>query len=146
MQQDSTLQPDQTIEAKSPYPTLVKRIQSIFIDAITILLAMFAISAIIDRVGEVPDWLRAVLFIALCGVYEPLSMAFGCTLGNYIMGIRVRKASDEKHTINIFQSYLRFILKFILGWLSFITIHTDRQRRAIHDLGAGSVMIEVNKK
>ncbi|MBK6901485.1 MAG: hypothetical protein IPH04_01390 [Saprospirales bacterium] len=39
-------------------------------------------------------------------------MAFGCTIGNYISGIRVRKFGEEEKRINIFSSYLRFIVKF----------------------------------
>jgi uncharacterized RDD family membrane protein YckC len=127
------------------YPTLVKRVQSMFVDGIFILLLMFGISAIIDKAGDAPDWLRAVLFIGLWFVYEPVCIAFGCTLGQYLMGLRVREAANEKKRINIVLSFVRFALKLVLGWLSFLTIHTNSQRRAIHDLAGQSVMLEIKK-
>jgi uncharacterized RDD family membrane protein YckC len=128
------------------YPTLVKRVQSILIDTIFILLVMFGISAIIDKTGgEAPDWLRAVLFIGLWFVYEPVATSIGCTFGQFLMGLRIRDARTEKKKINIVLSFIRFTLKLALGWLSFLTIHTNPQRRAIHDLAAHSVMIEIKK-
>lgn len=128
------------------YPTLIKRIQSIFIDLLLIVLAMFLIARLLDRSEDVPDWIRAVLFIALYGVYEPLCTAFGATAGNYLMNLRVRRHDNEMKKINILQAYVRFFLKILLGWLSFITLHMTKQKRAIHDLAAGSVMIELPDK
>src|SRR5689334_11348327 len=89
------------------YPSLLTRVQSIFVDIIFILVMMFIAGWIIDKFEATPDWIRAVLFIGLWFVYEPLAMTFGCTLGNYLTGIRVRKYSDETKTINLFQSYIR---------------------------------------
>jgi hypothetical protein len=34
-------------------------------------------------------------------------------------------------------------VKVMLGWLSFLTIHTNTEKRAIHDLFIGSVMIKL---
>lgn len=127
------------------YPTLVKRVQSIFVDGIFILLVMFGLSAIIDKSGDAPGWVRGVLFFGLWFVYEPLSITLGCTLGQYLLGLRVRRVGHESQKINIFQSYIRFALKFFLGWISFLTIHSNPQRRAIHDLASNSVMTEIVK-
>jgi uncharacterized RDD family membrane protein YckC len=139
------MKPVQPLAAATTYPTLVKRVQSMFIDGVFILFVMFGISAIIDKTGEVPGWVRGVLFIGLWFVYEPLCITLGRTLGQFIMGLRVRRYEKENSRINIFQSYIRFALKFFLGWISFLTIHTNPQRRAIHDLGSNSVMTEIQK-
>ena len=128
------------------YPTLVKRVQSIFIDGIFILLLMFGFSAIIDKTGyDAPGWLRAVLFLGIWLVYEPVAVSLGCTFGQYIMGLRVRDAATETKKINIVLSIVRFALKLLLGWVSFLTIHTNAQRRAIHDIAGNSVMVELKK-
>ncbi|MES1198207.1 MAG: RDD family protein, partial [Chitinophagaceae bacterium] len=66
----------------------------------------------------------------------------GFTLGNFIKGIRVRQYSNKVKRINIFQAILRYIFKIALGWLSFITIHSNPEKRAIHDFVSGSVMIK----
>jgi uncharacterized RDD family membrane protein YckC len=104
---------------------------------------MFVFAALIDKFEHVPDWVRMAMFVGLFVVYEPLFMTLGCTLGNYIKGIRVRKVEDPSKKINILQAILRYPIKFMLGWLSFLTIGSNPQRRAIHDLVAGSVMIKV---
>ena len=70
-------------------------------------------------------------------------MAMGCTLGNYIKGIRVRKAADSTKRISFLQAIVRYPVKLTLGWLSFLTIHTNTKRRAIHDMASGSVMIKL---
>src|SRR5678815_2062789 len=128
------------------YPSLAKRIQSIFIDSLLIIVLMFLSAWILDKMNpeqnEGDEWIRIVLFIALWGVYEPLSMTLGCTLGNYLMKIRVRKHNNAGKKINLLQAYARFIIKFFLGWLSFITISFNPERRAIHDFASGSIVVE----
>jgi len=125
------------------YPTIAKRVQSIFVDLLFIVILMFAAAKIIDLFGDAPDWVRIVLFLGLWGVYEPFCTAYACTIGNYLLKIRVRKINHPSERINLFQAYMRYIFKSSLGWLSFLTVHTNEERRAIHDLVAGSVMIEL---
>lgn len=125
------------------YPLLGDRVQSTFIDTILIIILMFVFAAILDKFENVPDWVRMVLFIGLWVVYEPLCTTFGFTVGNYIKNIRVRQVSDSTKRINIFQALIRYALKILLGWISFLTIHSNNERRAIHDFAVGSVMIKI---
>jgi uncharacterized RDD family membrane protein YckC len=124
------------------YPLLGDRVQSTFIDTILIILLMFVFASILDKYENVPDWIRIVLFVCLWVIYEPLCTTFGATLGNYIKRIRVRQFGAYSKRINIFQALIRYILKISLGWLSFLTIHSNKEKRAIHDFAAGSVMIK----
>ena len=128
---------------QTEYPLLGDRVQSSFIDLILIVILMFVFASVLDRYENVPDWIRIVLFVGLWAVYEPLCTSLGCTVGNYAKGIRVRQHNGITKRINIFQALLRYILKMGLGWLSFVTIHSNPERRAIHDFAAGSVMIKV---
>lgn len=128
------------------YPDLKTRIQSIFIDTMLMIALMFLSAWILDKINpsqqeEDDGLLRAIIFISIWGVYEPVSMTLGATLGNYLMKIRARKNSDTGKKMNLFQAYIRFIVKFLLGWLSFLTINSNKERRAIHDLVGGTVMI-----
>ena len=125
------------------YPELKDRIQSTFIDTFFLLILMFVFAAVLDKFENVPDWIRIAMFVGLFIVYEPLFTALGCTLGNFIKGIRVRKYRDATQKINIFQAIIRYPIKLILGWISFLTIGSNPERRAIHDLVAGSVMIKL---
>ncbi|MBY0535638.1 MAG: RDD family protein [Chitinophagaceae bacterium] len=128
---------------KEEYPLLTDRIQSTFIDTILIVLLMFISGSILDRYENVPDWVKISVFAGLFIVYEPVCMTFGSTLGNYLKGIRVRKDSDSTKRINLLQAIVRYPIKFFLGWISFLTIHSNPKKRAIHDLVAGSVMIKI---
>lgn len=105
---------------------------------------MFVFAGIMDRFEDVPDWLRVVLFIALFIAYEPLCISLGGTLGNHIKGIRVRSVEDPARRINSLQAIIRYIVKVALGWVSFLTINANPQKRAIHDMVSGSIVIKVN--
>lgn len=142
MEPVTSLPVDQAIQPElQEYPSLMKRYQSLFIDFLFALFCMFGVVALLDKFGDIPGWVRFAAFIFLWAVYEPLCTALGCTLGNYLMGIRVRQFNNTSKRINIFQAYLRWLIKLILGWLSFLAIHSNPQKRAFHDLVAGSVMI-----
>ena len=130
-------------QATETYPDLSARIQSTFIDSILIIVLMFVFASILDKFENVPDWVRIAMFASLFIVYEPLCTSLACTLGNYIKGIRVRKYSDHSKRINIFQAIIRYMVKILLGWISFLTINSNPQKRAIHDFVAGSVMIKI---
>ncbi|WP_157446858.1 RDD family protein [Cytophaga aurantiaca] len=136
--QNKEINPDVNI---IQYPSLTDRIKSSMIDVIFILFLMSCIAVAMDNFIDVPDGLRAGLFIFLFFVYEPLAHTFGFTLGNYLMGIRVRKLSAPQEKINIAQAYLRFSVKTLLGWVSFFTINSNKKRRAIHDIVSGTVTI-----
>lgn len=123
------------------YPELKLRIQSTFIDTILVVVMMFVFASVLDKFEAVPDWVRIFLFILLFLIYEPLSMTMGCTLGNYLNGIRVRKEEDTSKKINFLQAIVRYPVKICLGWISFLTIHSNPKKRAIHDMVSGSVMI-----
>lgn len=72
---------------------------------------MFVFSSVLDRYEHVPDWVRILLFASLFIIYEPLCIALGFTLGNYIKGIRVRKEENTAKRITIFQSLIRYPIK-----------------------------------
>jgi uncharacterized RDD family membrane protein YckC len=124
------------------YPLLIERIQSAFVDAVFVIVLMFVFANILDGFNDVPDWVRVLLFVLLFIAYEPLCMTLGCTMGNYIKGIRVRKSFDTTKRINFPQAIVRYMIKLLLGWISFVTIHSNPKRKAIHDLAIGSVMIK----
>ncbi|TMI73325.1 MAG: RDD family protein [Bacteroidetes bacterium] len=134
------------MDIEPQYPDLKTRIQSAFVDGILMILLMFATAWILDKAGigdeEETGLIKGIIFVGIWGIYEPLSTTLGATLGNYLMKIRVRKAGSLEKKINIIQAFIRFIFKFSLGWLSFLTMHFNGQRRAIHDFVAGSVMVE----
>lgn len=131
-----------SINSSVEFPTLSDRVQSTFIDMLFIITMMFIFSSILERYEDVPDWVRLVLFLGLWGIYEPLCTTLGATIGNSVKNIRVKRISNITKRINFLQAFFRYLLKVSLGWISFITIHFNPEKRAIHDLAAGSVMIK----
>lgn len=130
---------------ENQYPSLVDRIQSIFIDAVLLLIAVTFLSLLLDQFSYVPDWLRIFLFIVVFIVYEPLCLTFACTLGNYIKRIRVRQYTNPGQRLHFYQAFIRYVVKLSLGWLSFLTVYSNEARRAIHDMASGSVMVRYHQ-
>lgn len=122
------------------YPTLLERIKSTTIDTLLVIAFMYFASELLNSFKSVPDYVRVTLFAALL-LYEPIFTVFGATIGNDKMQIRVRSSADHSKKINFFQAIIRFILKFSLGWLSFITFFFSNKSRTIHDYVSGSVMV-----
>jgi uncharacterized RDD family membrane protein YckC len=123
------------------YPLLIDRIKSTLIDSVLLIVLMFCFSLILNNFKDTPDWVRIFLFTLIFIIYDPLCTSLGCTLGNYIVGLRVRRKKDLSEKINIFQAIIRYALKVLLGWISFLTINANKERRAIHDLVVGSIVI-----
>jgi uncharacterized RDD family membrane protein YckC len=126
----------------SKFPLLADRIKSTFIDTLVLAVSMFLAANLLDKAHNPPDWVRIVVFVSIWIVYEPLCTSIGATVGNLLMGIRVRRQGNTAKKINIVQAVFRYILKICLGWISFLTINSNPERRAMHDMAVGSVMIK----
>lgn len=127
------------------YPLLVKRYQSVFIDFILWLFVMIVTMVIM---GE-SEWRPVVmltLWLSAGFLYEPLLTRYSATIGQRIIGIRVRKVSNPDERISLFDAYARVLVKWFLGWLSFLTIHSNAQHRAIHDMAGSSVVVKTSPR
>jgi uncharacterized RDD family membrane protein YckC len=122
------------------YPSLGERVKSSSLDGLLVIILMFTFAYLLDNFEAVPDWVRKFMLVFLL-VYEPLFTTLGCTLGQYMMNLRVRQQYYPTKKLTFYQAFIRFVIKLPLGILSFVTIHTNPRRRAIHDLAAGSIMV-----
>lgn len=124
------------------YPTMLKRFQSNFIDRIITysLIAAFVYVAIAIDNNNLALRIGAI-FIALS--YEPLMLSWGGrTIGQRIMGIKVKQLSIDER-IPLLNAYAHFALRMMLGWFTFISIHTNNERRALHDIATNAVVVEL---
>ena len=128
--------------AEKEYPSISDRIQSTFIDTFFIIIMMFVFATVLDNFETAPDWVRIILFVGVWILYDPLCTSYGCTIGNYIKDIRVRNRDSHSQKISLLNAFIRYVTKIMLGWLSFLTMHTNREKRALHDVFAGSVMVK----
>ena len=122
------------------YPTLLRRYFSTVIDGLLVLFIIILSSYLLDNGNDISTSIRVGLILFMFFVYEPVFTSFFCTLGQKITKIRVRKTNHLEH-INLFQAYVRIIVKIILGIISFFTIPYSKNKRAIHDMAVGSLVI-----
>lgn len=121
------------------YPPLVKRIQALFVDSVLILL-LFSLSSVLLGNGSA-TWLKAGIFIFSIFLYEPTLISFtGNTLGQKLVGIRVTRYTEPKKNISLVQASIRVVVKFLLGWASFLSIIFNREKRGLHDMASSSVV------
>ncbi|MEK6744625.1 MAG: RDD family protein [Nitrospirota bacterium] len=126
------------------YPTLTRRYVATAIDVAFILAAIILISYLFDDAGSIGVRIRVGLILFLFFMYEPLCTSQLCTLGQKIMGVRVRRYPSMER-ISLLMAYARIIVKGLLGILSFFTLPFSQNRRAIHDMAAKSIVIFADK-
>jgi uncharacterized RDD family membrane protein YckC len=136
-----------TIDYSKVYilPSLRTRYTSMLIDAMVIVLLGLLITKVFEVIGNVSDWIRAFSFILVFILYEPILVSLGSTIGQYLLNIRVRKFDNPVKKLPFHLVFIRLIVKGFLGWISFITVTLNINRRAIHDLASGSIMISSKK-
>lgn len=122
------------------FPTLMRRYVSTSLDLFALLLAVGAVQLLPLPATAKEDLLPAV-FVACWWIYEPLMVWRGATLGQALTGIRVRRMEDTRRPVSLVRSYVRFLLKYTLGLVSWIMILLDARSRAIHDMVARSIVV-----
>ncbi|WP_130734565.1 RDD family protein [Flavobacterium sp. J27] len=126
------------------YASVIDRIKSTTIDSIIIIGFIYLLSDILTDMNNTSENLRIILFISIL-MYEPIFITLNATFGNHRSNIRVRKNKDTTKKLNFFQSLLRFVLKFSLGWISLIFILLNKKGRALYDIVSSSVVITVEE-
>ena len=124
------------------YPGVFLRVKALVIDSIMLVLMMGAVTFLFSKLESVPETFRIVAFVVIFVLYDPLltSMAGG-TVGHKANGIRVKRASNHNKNILLPMAILRFLIKAFLGIISLVTLSFNDERRGIHDLASGSVVL-----
>jgi uncharacterized RDD family membrane protein YckC len=123
------------------YPSIVRRYFATFIDGMLIIGVMILSSYIFSQDTDYIKILRIGIIISMFLIYEPLCTSKFCTLGQKLVGIRVRRNSSLEK-ISLLQAYVRIVAKILLGFISFFSIIFSDRRRAIHDFAARSIVLE----
>jgi uncharacterized RDD family membrane protein YckC len=77
-------------------------------------------------------------------LYEPLLTRYACTLGQLAMRIRVRSEPGGQ-AVPVWRLYCRLSVKFLLGIVSFIFMPGHAKKRAIHDIAAGTIVVDTRR-
>lgn len=124
------------------FPSLLARVKALVIDAIVLLILFSLASVLIDKFEQTPTYVRVFIFVFAFYIYEPLFVAlFAGTIGHHVLGVNVKRINDPERKINALQAIVRFITKYLLGWISFLTLIGNKRKRAIHDLSSGSIVL-----
>jgi uncharacterized RDD family membrane protein YckC len=128
----------QPLGGKEMYPSILRRYLSTVIDFAVIFGLMYAFlkSPLFDAERSEP----AVWFLLLIVAFEPFLTAFACTPGQLLMNLRVRSFKTLKRP-SLLATTLRWIVKMLLGVISIIFIPSQKQRRGLHDLAAGTIVL-----
>ncbi len=108
------------------YPSLLQRYLASFIDVavILLLLLLYAKSPLSKSAsGAVATWP-----LWLFAVYEPICNRYATTLGQLLMGFRVRTFKDHRR-VPLWRGFLRLFTKYGLGIISFIRMPVQKHRR-----------------
>jgi len=122
------------------YPSILRRYMATFIDGCFIMIVFFVASYFLNQDNEITNYVRIAVICFTFFAYEPIFTSRFCTIGQKLAGIRIRKVSNFEK-ISIPAAYARIIVKIILGILSLFAISFTKDRRAIHDFAAGTIVV-----
>ena len=124
------------------YPGIIDRVKAVVADSVVIIIFMFIASYIFSNFENVPDNARIIAFIFVFGLYDPLfTSLFGGTIGHMLLGIRVKRESNQEKNILFPLAIIRFLVKALLGWISLLTVSGNEKRKAVHDYLVGSIVV-----
>lgn len=123
------------------YPSLTRRISSSILDLLFFFFIYVLLSFFTKSNDTISQSIRFYLLFIFIFLYEPILVSTWGTVGQNILGIAVRDMKDYSKKINIFKSFLRYILKTCLGWISFFAYIFSENNRTLHDYIAGSIML-----
>ena len=122
------------------YPSILRRYLSTLIDGLFVLSVFVLVSFIFQHESDEIILLRIFISFGVFFIYEPLCTSKFCTIGQKITGIRVR-VLPGKTRISLHFAYIRIFFKFLLGWISFLSIPFTKGKRGIHDFAVKSIVI-----
>ena len=125
------------------FATISLRIKAVFIDTMLFIIFAYIISETLTRFEDVPVFLRISLFTLIFVLYDPLFVSlFGGTIGHSYVKIKVKSKTNPQKNISFFQALIRYVLKYTLGWISLLTISGNSEKRALHDMAGGSIVLD----
>jgi len=126
---------------KTDYPGVFLRVKASTIDSMVIILFMLVATDLFSRFENVPDYARMTAFVFIFILYDPLMVSlFGSTIGHRMSNLKVQRLDNGKN-IHLGLAIIRFLVKVTLGWISFFTVSTNKNRQAIHDSIINSVVV-----
>lgn len=125
---------------KRRYPSVVRRYIASVVDMVVVIFLIFTVVQVSGNLGTVGN---LCLFAGVLSLYEPLATVHYATFGQLLMRFRVRRASDLCR-LDLSTAWTRAFFKYPLGSISFLSIPMHKEKRALHDLIAGTLVVEAS--
>jgi uncharacterized RDD family membrane protein YckC len=123
------------------YPRLATRFKAMIVDGFMIMIGFVLAGMIFSVFEAAPGYVRAIVFVTIVFLYEPILVSFGGTIGHRANGIMVKSNTNRNKNIFFLFALVRSAIKWFLGWISFVTMITNPEKRAIHDLLSNSIVL-----
>jgi uncharacterized RDD family membrane protein YckC len=124
------------------FPGVSDRIKAAVTDSFVIVGFMVILTIIFSKFDNVPDSFRIAGFIFVFILYDPLfTSLFAGTIGHMIMNIQVKRSSNPEKNILFPLAVVRYIVKVLLGWISLLTVGSNKKHLAIHDMVVSSIVL-----
>jgi len=128
------------------FARVTDRIKAVVTDSIVLIIFVVIVSSIFEEFENVPNTARIIAFIFIFFLYDPIFTSFfGGTIGHIMLGLRVKREKNQVKNINFPLAIIRFLVKVLLGWVSFLTVSSNTNRKAIHDSLVGSIVLYKGK-
>lgn len=136
----------------------------IFRRSVATLIDLVALASVLTYIVQRPPiagapWAGVVVVVVAVLLYEPFLSSRLCTLGQLVMGLRVRDA-ETLQKLPIGRAYKRFVLKYVASILGAASAGTANvpagagavrvsvwpygDHRSIHDMQVGSVVVNAS--
>ncbi|MFS4467433.1 RDD family protein [Maribacter sp. 2210JD10-5] len=125
------------------YASLPDRVKAAFVDSLIMIAVMYAATEIFALFDEVHNSFKIIAVAFIFILYEPVFISiYGYTIGHSYMNIKVVSDTNIDKKLIFPLALLRFVLKYTLGWLSFLTVTGNDRKKAIHDFAAKSIVVK----
>lgn len=134
-------------ELLKTYPAILERVKALVVDWLIVLMMFIAVANTFEQFENVSPMVKGIAFFVIFGLYDPLMISFTKgTIGHKAMGLQVVHFENHQNSLSVAASVLRSIIKGLLGWISFLSVISNEEKRAVHDTATNSVVIHVPRK
>jgi uncharacterized RDD family membrane protein YckC len=124
------------VSATAPlYARFSRRLRGMFIDWVISVIVAFGALFLAIAIGN-DNFSRALGFLIVGAflLYEPVLVSYaGGTVGHYFANLKIVD-DHSRGNVSFLKAAARAVIKFLLGWYSFIVILATRRNQAVHDL------------
>ena len=125
----------------TPYPSLKERYLSTLFDLIVLTVFVIVLTIALQGADRTLMVFRVTLGLLVIANYGPLLTSKACTVGQAVVGIRVRSHDDRSQRVSLGRAYFRSLVKLLLGGYSFFAMGFNSERRAVHDFASDSIVL-----